>query len=325
MRLLAIGQLSLLVATGCSATVADSADEVDAEAGARGSVSVEQVVQHGAAGPAMRTRVSARFVRVSGGLDHGTADQVVGSQGRPMADLGLGCQWEESVARSASTLSDPSLASEGSIELLDVGDIVLRAGAQIMPLAARAFPDVGDLVSGVVYTSRGGDGALPLAGTYLIETTGSPLVDGFSMRVDAPDAPTGVRFAQGADVVALDASDLVLVSGEPLALSWDTDARSAQGARSAGGDAVKDAGDKIVVEMTQLGSEASTLVCAFDDVGNGVVPASQLVFPSGADVDVSVHRHRRMSVPASQLNARSIDGAVVEFDFAVTARAAVAE
>jgi hypothetical protein len=324
MRLLAIGQLSLLVATGCSATVADSADEVDAESGARGSVSVEQVVQHGAAGPAMRTRVSARFVRVSGGLDHGTADQVVGSQGRPMADLGLGCQWEESVARSASTLSDdPSLASEGSIELLDVGDIVLRAGAQIMPLAARAFPDVGDLVSGVVYTSRGDDGALPLAGTYLIETTGSPLVDGFSMRVDAPDAPTGVRFAQGADVVALDASDLVLVAGEPLALSWDTE--RARGDAPFKDSVFKDSGDKIVVEMTQLGSEASTLVCAFEDVGHAAVPASQLIFAPGTEVDVSVHRHRRMSVPASQLNARSIDGAVVEFDFAVTARAAVAE
>src|SRR6202041_1916014 len=65
----------------------------------------------------------------------------------------------------------------GSIELIDVGDVTLRAGADAMPLAARAFPDVGELVSGVFYTSRDTASELPAGPTYTVEGTGSAFVD----------------------------------------------------------------------------------------------------------------------------------------------------
>jgi hypothetical protein len=122
-----------------------------------------------------------------------------------------------------------------------------------------------------------------------------------------------VRLAQGGDGIALDAGDLVVVPGERLAVSWDAD-------EVARGDAL----DKIVIELGVVG-EQSSLVCAYEDSGNGSIPASQLAFAAGSELEISVHRHRKMSLAASQLNARSIDGAVVEFDFAVTAHAAVAE
>lgn len=297
-------------AMGCSATVVDAGEDADS-AGTRGNLSVEQVVS----GAGTRTSVSARFVRVSGAIDHDDAEAFIRTPGRVSPDAPPGCRWQASTTASA-----PPSAADGSIELLDVGDIVLRAGAQMMPLAARAFPDVGDLVSGVVYTSRGGDGALPLADSYLIETSGSGLVDGFSLRVEVPETPRGVRLRQaGQQMPLLDAQpgDLLISAAESLGVSWE---RSSH------------AGDQIVVELAPIrphDDDTATLVCSFEDEGAATVPASQLAIGlgPGAEVDVTVHRLRKTTLrDIGAMHAdRGIDGAIVELDFAVTARAAAVE
>ncbi|MBW2457310.1 MAG: hypothetical protein JRI68_22570 [Deltaproteobacteria bacterium] len=307
MRLFAVLSSLVLAATGCSAAVVDDdGEDVEAaEALAHGSVAVEQTISYGTATPGVRTYVSARFVRLSG-LDVQTAESVVGSAARLDPDAPLGCAWYEGQPSSAF----PE-AIDGSIELLDVGDIFLRAGSTATPLVARAFPDVGELVSGVVYTSRGHDISLPAATTYSIETSGSDFVDGFSMQVEAPEGLEGVRLSQpavGIEAQPFDSAELTVVVGEGLTLVWEPGSPSA--------------GDRIYVDVGTVDDEpaAGRLRCVFDDQGTGMLPAPAGKLQAGGEIEIAVHRHRLVTAKPS-----GIDEAVVDFDFAVTARALLTE
>jgi hypothetical protein len=291
----------LLLATGCTVAVVDegtAADE-DETTTAQGNVSVERVVALGE-GTVGRTHVSARFVRVSGGIDQRTAERVVGSA-RLEQDAAVGCSWQQAPATATPN-------AEGSIELLDVGEIVVRAGTRALPLAARAFPDVGDLVSGVVYTSRDHSSELPEASTYSIETSGSPLVEGFSVQVEAPSTPVGVFVSQpslvrlGIERLPLEA-EFTLSTGEELLVGWDAGRPSL--------------GDRIYLDLVAA-EQGQQLRCVFEDDGEGVVPAQLNGFAAGAQIDIALHRHRRTMVRRA---SGVIDEAVVDFDFAVAARA----
>lgn len=303
MRLLAA--LVALAATGCSATVDEPVatdEDVEAAASADASVQAAVVIESTTALPTtpsrVRSHVSARFLKVTG-LDPQAADEVVGG-GTAVVDAPEGCVFREPDAAA--------VPSEGSIELLDVGEIVVHALRSdlpdvSLPLAARAFPDVGELVSGVVYTSRDESTALPEAGTYVIETSGSPAVEGFSLRLDAPAAPEGVRLG-GLDLEQPEA--VVLVGGEPLGLSW------------VAGD---DETDRIVVELEPLDPSPdgiSAVSCVFNDQGQALVPAAFTAFTDGSEVLVVVRRYRRREVKLP-----AVDEAFVDFDFAVTARVVV--
>ena len=276
MRLAAAVSLLALV-SGCSAAVGDDVGEDEPGQSLKGAVHVESVVSTDGQ---LRTHVSARFLRVSG-IDGLTGVAPVTPQ--------FGCVEVEA--------QDVPSISGGSIELLDVGDIVVRvltgeARGNTMPLAARAFPDVGDLVSGVVYTSRDNDTELPDRATYLIETHGSIQVDGFSVQVDAPDAPAGVHLAE----TALAADPVVLSAGTALPLRWRVPNPAA--------------GDLVYIDMT---SDDLAVRCIFDDDGFGVVPAAYTDF--GGEVDVAVHRYRQTSV-----SLPGVEDAYVDFDFAVSAQ-----
>lgn len=301
MRLLVA--ISLLAATGCSATVDDPVDDgepLGTEATVQGAVVIESTTALPTSPARVRSHVSARFLRVSG-LEPQDAQRVVGASASSIVDAPTGCLFRESEVAPVSE-------NEATIELLDVGDImvhVLRGDLPdvSLPLAARAFPDVGELVSGVVYTSRDASTALPEASTYLIETTGSSSVDGFSLRVDAPAAPTGVRLA-GADLE--EGEPAIFTAGEPLSLRWL---------------ASDDEADRIVVEVEPLEAAVegpSAVQCVFTDEGQAVVPGAYTTFATGSEVEVVVRRYRRRPVKLP-----SVDEAYVDFDFAITARALV--
>jgi hypothetical protein len=304
---------SLILATGCSVAVVDEAggepdDNVQASS-SQGNVAVDRVVALDD-GAVSRTHVSARFVRVSGGIDQRAAERVVGtarsSDGRLVHDAPTGCSWQETPAPGAPPAT-------GSIELLDVGDIVVRAGSRSLPLAARAFPDVGDLVSGVVYTSRDHSSELPDAVTYSIDTSGSPFVESFSAEVEAPATPVRVYLSQprlGLERLPLDADELAFAPGEELTIAWEPGSATA--------------GDRIYLDLASVDEDGALLRCVFEDDGEGVVPAHLTSFASGVDVDVALHRHRRVSA-ALKRRAGGIDEAVVDFDFAVAARAGTLE
>jgi hypothetical protein len=302
----AIAAAWLVPTAGCTLAVGDPAEAGDAPEAVvtQGTVAVERVVSVSGptTEPAVRTHVSARFMQLSGGFDQQLAERVVGSP-RELPPRGT-CGW-----RTPTGLGPlPPSAAHGSIELLDVGEVLLRAGQSSLPLAARAFPDVGEVVSGVVYTSRDGTSDLPVGVPYRIETSGSPLVSGFQLTVDAPLEPLELQIGGQ----AVEGDGVVVLRGDTLELAWRT---------AADGSA-----DQIVVDLTPVGLDgaedpAESARCAFDDSGSArVFPeyTSWSVLPD--ELDVTVHRLRRVVARLPE-----IDQTIVEFDFAVTTRAPVAD
>ena len=175
-----------IVAVGCSAPVVDDVSDASS-ALTDGVVLVERTV---AADGATQTNVSAKFMRLATPADPEIAERVVGST-LTLPPVGQ-CSRSTTAGIDDKTRD---LSSIGSIELIDVGDVSLRTGSSVMTLAARAFPDVGDLVSGMFYTSRDAASDLPSGATYTLEGTGSAQVDRFAIEADAPAAPEDVRLA----------------------------------------------------------------------------------------------------------------------------------
>jgi hypothetical protein len=295
----------IVFAAGCSAPVVDAPVEDDARTSQaiHGAVGVERVFSLTAGQVSLRTRVSARFLRARGGIDLSTAEELVSSPTR-LADASpralqpsRGCSWIDGNHGFA-----PARAKDrkGTVELVDVGEVTLRTGAASVALAQRAFPDVGDVVSGVVYTSRDDKSDLPVGTGYSVETTGSARVPGLRAQLDAPVAPAPV--AIGGVELSGPAGRLELSSSEPLALTWEAGASASR--------------DRIVVDIaTDAGKR---LRCAFDDRGGATIAANYLSPFEGSEVEISVHRHRH-----ERVTANGIDGAVIDFDFAVATRATV--
>lgn len=290
-------------AAGCALSVDDDVSW-SGEPATRGDVAVERIVSvtPGAEQAQVRTHVSARFMQLSGGVEPELAELIVG---RPRELPALGsCDWREP---PPAVQPLPEQATEGCIELLDVGEVLLRAGEAWLPLAARAFPDVGELVSGVVYTSRDSSSDLPLGVPYSIETSGSPLVGSFRLTVDAPAEPWDFRV----DGEALDSDALFVVRGEPIELEWVP-----TGALS---------GDQLYVDLQPTASTETEPLppvrCSLDDTGLARVTPD---YVDGAgrptELELVVHRTRRVVVRLPE-----IDETMVEFDFAVAARLPVVE
>ncbi|MCC6559086.1 MAG: hypothetical protein IT372_39685 [Polyangiaceae bacterium] len=280
-----------LAAAGCSAPVVDAADANGTMT--QGLVLVERSAAEGAA---PQTNVSAKFMRLSAAADPDLAERVVGStfelpasgECAPLAGVG-----GEDAA--------PGLSALGSIELLDVGDVTVRTGeAAPMPLATRAFPDVGDLVFGVFYTSRDAASELPAPARYVFESTGSGLLDRFSFEADAPGGPEEIRLG---DVELGEGAELT--EGASATIDWKAEAP----------------GDVVVVD---LGAQSGSAVrCAFRDTGHGVIPGavlrSEALGPLPASLTVTVRRVREVAFAAS-----GVDLGEVRFDLAVLGRATLA-
>lgn len=289
----------MLAVVGCSGRVEDTADASDGAT--RGLVSVERTTVVSATESTTRTNVSAKFMRVSPSADVALADRVVGST------LELPAAGHcASLGEGAAAESVPSALTTTSIDLLDVGDVSLDTGGteSTMALAARAFPDLGDLVSGVFYTSRDAASELPAPGRYILKGSGSAALDRFTVEADAPTAPEDVRIGE-----ALLSEGANLEEGAPVLVRW---ARVAVDARR---------DDLVVVEVTS--PRGTGVRCSLHDVGEGVVPAglvraTELGLGAEHRASVTVHRVRRESFAVSGLDAGEI-----RFDLAVTGRAVV--
>lgn len=285
-----------LTATGCSAPVVD--DVADANGGmTQGILLVDRVTT---VEGAPQTNVSAKFMRLSPTAEPELAERVVGTR------LDLPAAGEcMLVPPLANEEVSPALSALGTIELLDVGDLTMKTGETEMPLAARAFPDVGGLVSGVFYTSRDAASDLPAPAKYVLEGSGSALIDRFSIEVDAPAAPEDVRVddAPLADGVVLEGSAVV---------RW----RSDEAARATS----RGEGDLVYVDITA--ATGTAIRCAFSDEGRGEIPSS--VLRSGAlgelpaTATLAVHRVR-----LGTFLEPGIDVGEVRFDLAVVGRATI--
>lgn len=283
---------SAFFAIGCSTPVVDAAD-------ANGTLTqalvlVERSAIHPGEGAAPQTNVSAKFMRLPATADADLAESVVGSPfDRPAVG---GCLTLGAAADEPS----PSIGSLGPIELLDVGDVTVRTGDTAMPLAARAFPDVGDLVFGVFYTSRDSASELPAPARYSFESSGSGIIERFSFEADAPPAPEDVRIGD-----AELADEVVLEEGASAVVRWRAD-------EAASGD------DRVYVDVAAASGAA--VRCAFRDTGRGVVPGSALTaqafgaLPAGVTVAVRRVREAPFAAPG-------VDLGEVRFDLSVIGRA----
>ena len=301
---------------GCATNVLGSADQADAEAStvATAIVVVERTVTvtagSGSASGSGATETArgeavARVVRLrSGSVDEDALRLVGGAVELPAlgACTALGVSRDGPGSSASGASAAPSAAPMRAMSLVDVGAVMLEAGGIKTSLAPRQLPDVADLVSGVVYTARPGEGAIPSRGSFVVRAAGSADLDVAPFVVDAiaPGEPTDLRIA-GQD--ARSAAGVALVPNVAAELSW-----------SPGG-----AEDVVYVDIipsaapavTTLGaSGAATVRCLFADAaGRAALPASALA--AFEDGTLSVHRLHR-----EPFHARGVEPGEVRFDFA---------
>ncbi len=271
------------LASACSGNVVTASDA--STTSTQALLSVERSATAGDAPSALRAHASAYFLRLQAGADRTLAARLVGA-----ADVlpAVGqCQ-------PAPILSDQGmpLASLGPIDLVDVGEVSLEAAQTRATLAARAFPDVIDLVSGVVYTTRDlmAD-PLPGAGAYTFHVSGSAAVPPMALTGQAP-APLEHLYVGG---YALRGESLSLPR-EDLALTWEP----SQGA------------DFVYVELASAEDGPLERVrCTFTNEGRAVIPAASL--PRASAQTVAIHLVHHQDVVAAGL-----DRGEVRFDLATT-------
>ncbi|MEM6791285.1 MAG: hypothetical protein AAF715_27455 [Myxococcota bacterium] len=289
------------------------------EDGLHGTVVVERTLAaDGRAEP--QARVSARFMRHEGMGRHVAERLVATRRFQPDADFATECIWTpvDPVARPTDVASAPD---GGTIELLDVGDIVVRtwdhedppvgpstidsSGAFDTSLVTRAFPDVGDLVSGVVYTSRD-DSWLPEADGYAFDVEGSDEVEAFRLRFDTPRVPAEVAI-DGVPFADLDA----LVRGETVELTWA---------------AVAAEDDDFYISVVPVdGGDGPGYRCVVDDA-RGAAAVTLPFLEGGRAIDIEVHRYRRRDVRLSSTDGSpDIAAATVEVDVATATRVTLTE
>jgi hypothetical protein len=200
-----------------------------------------------------------------------------------------------------------SLASLGPIELVDVGDVTMRVRdpisgpAPIVPLALRAFPDVGDIVSGVFYTSPDAASDLPAGEAYVVDASGSAAIDRFSIEADAPSAPEDVRVGG-----VLLTEGITLEDGVSAPVRW----RSGDSAR----------GDLVFIDVS--GPSGAAVRCAFKDAGEALVPGALLrsaqLGGNGATATFALHRVRHRGFAPG---LAGLDAGEIRFDLSVVGRA----
>lgn len=290
-----------LVAVGCSAPVVD--DPADANGGITQAIILVDRVTTTLGAP--QTNVSAKFMRLSATADPETAERAVGTR------LDLPSPSECAIISPAENEDmTAALSTLGPIELLDVGDLTMKTDGASMPLAARAFPDVGGIISGVFYTSRDAASDLPAPAKYVLSGSGSASVEGFAIEVDAPSIPEDVRVGSAALSVAL-SEGATLDPSSATVVRWRAgdEQRTPRGAE-----------DLVYVDVTSASGAA--VRCAFSDEGRGVIPASMLansaLGPQPSSVSISVHRVR-----LGAFTAPGVDLGEVRFDLSVIGRATI--
>jgi len=276
--------LLCIAGLGCSAPVVTSA-EADAEASAQPTavVLIERTVS---AGESARAEAVARFVRLRGGTVDDEALRMVGAA---IDFPAMGTCAQLGVARAR----EPETGAARTVELVNLGAITVEANGARLYLQPRRLPDIVDLVSGVVYSTRApAPEALPAETSYVLRASGRPDLDlaPFAAVATAPSEPSDLLVA-GQD--ARTPGGLVIAPEAPTELSW-----------GAGGPE-----DVIYVDVTQSAATGPRNVrCLFDDAGRAIIGAAS--FTEG-DGTMTVHRLHRES-----FQARGIDAGEIRFDFA---------
>jgi len=270
-----------VVAAACSGNVVTTSDA--STSSTQALLSVERTVTPTDTPSAVRA--SAYFLRLQVGADPTLAARLVGATA-VLPAMGQ-CQPVPVLGEQAMPL-----ASLGPVDLVDVGEVALEASQTRATLAARAFPDVVDLVSGVVYTTRDSMAdPVPGQGTYTFRVSGSSALPPMALEGHAP-APIEHLYIGGYGLRA----DPITLPREDLALTWQPPA----------------GGDMIYVELASAEDGPLERVrCAFANDGHAVIASSAL--PKAALQSIAVHLIHREDVVATGL-----DRGEVRFDLATS-------
>jgi hypothetical protein len=276
---------SVLVLSAC--TGGDFEPGSDAEAEGPPRVAGVLFVERAQGGSAAEAQVGARFLRVVGLPDAVLPDLV----GMPVLPPRPG-QCLERGNRAAQLATENPRAE---VRLLDVGPIDVRAGDQALRMDPHRFPDLWNVVSGVLY---GLEGDLPLA-TWRFSAQGDGAAGVGSFEVEAP-APEDLAQVRAGDAALADAAGapVTLVRHAPLAVRW------ARGADE----------DRVAIAFEGSG----TVVCGARDDGAFDVDAAtvdriaELLHAGGT---MSVHRVR-----TRPFTAPGLDAGTLVFDLSVRAR-----
>lgn len=184
-----------------------------------------------------------------------------------------------------------SLSSLGPIDLVDVGEVAIETEGGRVPLAPQAFPNLADLVSGMVYTTRDRAGAgLSDHGVFRLRTSGSASFGPAVLEASSPGTIPGLLIAgrRLTDTpIALPRTD--------ISLDWEGSSD-----------------DLVYIDLATMDDGPVERVrCTFRDSGHGTLPAS--VLPHGQTQRLSAHKLHKQAVITPGL-----DGGAFRVDEAVT-------
>jgi len=193
---------------------------------------------------------------------------------------------------------------------VDVGSVAIEANGVSIALPPRRLPDIVDLVSGVVYSTRATDPEiLPSDATYVLRASGPASVAGepdFQPLVASAVAPA-----------ALGETDALVVSGQDVrnpsgvVLSLDAPVDLAWGAGNPDDLVYVDVTASPVGTSSALTS-SQAVRCVFSDVGHASLAATAFVDVGGSlEGTLSIHRLHHEA-----FQARGIDSGEIRFDFA---------
>jgi hypothetical protein len=281
----------LTLALGITACANGSviAESGDSQADAQHSSAVLFVERHAVETAGAPAHIGARFV------------QYTGLPAASLPDL-LGTPHIPNGATGCAERADANLDTEGAraeARLLDVGSIDVRSGDRTVRLEPRRFPDLWNVVSGVIYAT---DGELA-ADEWQFTAAGNPQtrMGGFDVTLRAPEDPGSVVVAEQAFGPGLN----VLLPRRAFQVRWNR------------GDVADDV--VFAIESAPGADHPTTIECAAHDEGSLDIDAAWAERMSDvARTGATLTLHRVRSRPFSGLQ---VESAQVVFDFSVRGQA----
>ena len=280
----------LTVAAGIAAcaNTQNSVDIADSQVDPTHSTAVVFVERQAGGASGDTAHIGARFVQFSG-LPADALPDLLGTPHVPGATTGC-------AERAEATLD--AEATHAEARLLDVGTIDVRVGEQALQLEPRRFPDLWNVVSGVIYATVG-----ELTGDswhFSAPGNAASRMAGFDLDARAPEGLAGLSVA-----------DQAFAPGAAISIP-----RHAFSVRWARGD--QDDGFIVTFEPGGATDQASVIACAAHDDGSLEVDANwaeRIAGLSGSGTVITAHRVRARSFTHAQS-----DSAVVVFDLSVRGR-----
>ncbi len=189
--------------------------------------------------------------------------------------------------------------------LLDAGNIFINQGDGKKLIQTRTFPDLLQIINGVIYFAGENSGIrfIPEQ-TYTITTMGSDSIGKFEVLLDAPDDLGDIKINNVSPSEIMP----VLITGQPIVISWEGSGH----------------GDEVILNLNWTGPGLSwNMKCRMKDDGNFTIPvqiSKHIIIDQAISThEISLTRVRQVSFVAPGISSGDFSFAVtsnflVEFD-----------